>query len=70
MSDTILIWFNPDSDSYEVGNYQEYLAISKSSRNEDRFEVIYEFCVETANVMDKILGSLNKVKTISAPLNV
>lgn len=70
MTDTILIWYNPDTDLYEIGNYYEFIATSKTSVNEDRYEIIYEFCFETISVADKILGRMNKVKLISSPLNI
>lgn len=69
ISDTLLIWYNPDKECYETGQYQTYNTILNSSRNGDRFEVVYEFCFETIQVADKILKTLNLANRISSSLN-
>lgn len=69
MSDTLLIWFNPDAQIYETGPYIDYQSITAKSRNEDRFEVLYEFNRETISVANKILNALNLAKTNSVILN-
>ncbi|WP_370086729.1 hypothetical protein [Ekhidna sp.] len=69
MRDTLLIWFNPDSQFYEVGHYLDFKTTSSGSRNEDRFEVIHEFSSETVGVANKILNSLNKLRTNPQMLN-
>lgn len=70
MSDTLLIWYNPDSLKYETGPYISYKSISTSSKNEDRFEVLHEFNVETVFIADKILNALNVARTSSISLNL
>ncbi|MEQ6168873.1 MULTISPECIES: hypothetical protein [unclassified Ekhidna] len=69
MSDTLLIWFNPDAQIYEAGPYVDYKSIATESRNQDRFEVLYEFNRETISVADKILNALNIARTNSHFLN-
>ena len=70
MTPTMLIWFNPDVDLYEIGKYKDYRFLSRHSTNRDRFEILFEFCEETVEVSKKVLRRLNKVKMISYTLNV
>ena len=70
MSDTLLIWYNPDSLKYETGPYLSYKSISACSKNEDRFEVLHEFNVETVFIANKILNSLNAARASSMSLNL
>ncbi|MEQ9468115.1 MAG: hypothetical protein RLN88_11925 [Ekhidna sp.] len=70
MPDTLLIWYNPDAVKYETGPYACFKSLSGESINEDRFEVLYEFNVETVFVADKILNSLNAARASSLILNL
>ncbi|SNS76556.1 hypothetical protein SAMN05421640_1149 [Ekhidna lutea] len=70
MTDTLLIWFNPDRQLYEIGPYYDFITLASSSKNEDRFEVLYEFNTETVRVADKIIRSLNKVRDMTFPSHV
>lgn len=70
MTDTLLIWFNPDSQMYEIGPYRDYRSAITISQNQDRFEVLYEFNTETIFIATKILNSLNVARTNSLTLNL
>lgn len=70
MTDTLLIWFNPDSQMYEIGPYLDYQSAATISQNQDRFEVLYEFNTETVFIATKILNSLNVARTNSLTLNL
>ncbi|WP_420578169.1 hypothetical protein [Ekhidna sp.] len=70
MTDTLLIWFNPDSQMYEIGPYLEYHSAATISQNQDRFEVLHEFNTETVFIATKILNSLNVARTNSLTLNL
>ena len=69
MSDTLLIWFNPDAQNYESGPYVDYQSKATQSLNQDRFEVLYEFSLETISISGKILNALNIARTNSLLLN-
>lgn len=69
MNDTLLIWFNPDRNSYEIGPSFDYKSSSSTSPNSDRFEVLYEFTDETKKVAQKVLSRLNLARVNSVPLN-
>ncbi len=69
MTDTLLIWFNPDSQKYETGFHSDYQLATAISSNQDRFEVLHEFSLETSFIANKILRSLNVVRTTSSNLN-
>jgi hypothetical protein len=69
MNDTLLIWFNPDRNSYEIGLSFDFRSCSSTSPNADRFEVLYEFNNETKKVAQKVLSRLNLARTNSVPLN-
>lgn len=69
MNDTLLIWFNPDHNSYEIGPSYDYQTSSTLSPNADRFEVLYEFTTETKSVAKKVLSRLNLARVNSIALN-
>lgn len=69
MNDNLLIWFNPDQDSYEIGASLDYQLSSSASSNTDRFELLYEFDSESKKVAKKILSKLNLARVSSVVLN-
>ena len=60
------IWYNPDTDEYEMGAYDTFISKTKSSKNSDRYDVLYEFPEGSELLMDKILSSLNIVRQQSS----
>ena len=68
MTDPLLIWFNPDIQRYEAGLRTDYITSFLSSHNQDRFQILYEFSLETKSVCHKILNALNAVR-VSSRLN-
>lgn len=69
MNNTLLIWFNPDHDSYEIGATMDYKSSSSISENSDRFEVLYEFTDESKKIALKVLSRLNLARVNSVALN-
>ena len=63
----MIIWYNPDTDRYQKGCYNDFETSASSSRNGYRFELLYEFKTDEITVMNKILNSLNTVRT--SPVN-
>lgn len=57
-----IIWFNPDSNTYEKGDIQKFKEKSSLSQNSDRFDILYEFEDPSDKLIDKILQSLNLVR--------
>ncbi len=57
-----LIWYNPDTNSYEQGPSSEYQKIRAASFNSEEFNVLYEFSKTTMHIADKIIKSLNLVR--------
>lgn len=55
----MLLWYNPDTNSYEKGGVQEFQSIRQSSKNKDRFEVLYKFWGNESKLIEKIQNSLN-----------
>ncbi len=60
------IWYNPDTDVYEMGAYDTFLTKTAISENGDRYDVLYEFPENSEALMDKILNSLNLVRQQTA----
>ena len=54
-----LIWYNPDRETYEKGDEDEYQRLKASSFNANAFNVLYEFSMSTKHIADKIMKSLN-----------
>lgn len=54
-----LIWYNPDRETYEKGDEEEYQRLKASSFNANAFNVLYEFSMSTKHIADKIMKSLN-----------
>ncbi len=69
MNDTLLIWFNPDHDLYEIGATNDFQSSLSLSPNADRFEALYEFTNETKKVAQKVLSKLNLARVNSVSLN-
>lgn len=61
----MLIWYNPDSDAYENGIHNDFLVVSSTSTNRDRFEVVHEFEDAQKRLAYKITDRLNLAKSIS-----
>ncbi|MCR9249499.1 MAG: hypothetical protein NXI20_03715 [bacterium] len=57
-----LIWYNPDTSSYEQGEEEEYLKTKAASFNSEGFNVLYEFSKTTMHIAEKIIKSLNLVR--------
>ncbi len=64
-NNTLIIWYNPDTDAYEKGCCEQYRSVTTESNNADRFEMLYEFEGMEASLADKILLSLNNVRKIN-----
>ncbi len=60
-----LIWYNPDTSSYEQGPEEDYLKTKAASFNSEGFNVLYEFSKTTMHIADKIIKSLNLVRETS-----
>jgi len=63
------IWYNPDEDSYQKGGMETYKSLSESSKNSDRFDILYEFPDSSDFLIDKILNSLNLVRKETVTTN-
>ena len=59
----IIIWYNPDLDIYQKGTVREYDQLMIKSDNRDRFDILYEFNQNSVRLIDKILDSLNLVRS-------
>ena len=64
-STKMIIWYNPDIDSYQKGGYEEFKSTTKASMNADRFELLHEFDGMDAKLASKILKTLNKVRMLN-----
>ena len=58
-----LIWYNPDTSEYEHGPETEYQKSKAASFNSEEFNVLYEFSATTRHIADKIIKSLNLVRS-------
>lgn len=63
MSTTIHIWYNPDTDTYQKGSFQVFSTVSINSVNRDRFQLLYQFEDIDLVLAEKILKSLNHVRS-------
>ncbi|MFT6865642.1 MAG: hypothetical protein ACJA08_000465 [Cyclobacteriaceae bacterium] len=60
----LIIWYNPDIDSYQKGYIREYDKLLMFSPNKDRFDILYEFSETSKRIIDKILSSLNTARLL------
>ncbi len=60
----LIIWYNPDIDSYQKGYLREYDRLIMVSPNKDRFDILYEFSETSQKFTDKILSSLNAARQL------
>lgn len=58
-----IIWYNPDLDVYQKGTSREFDQTVNNSMHPDRFDILYEFSHTSQKLVDKILHSLNAVRT-------
>ncbi len=63
------IWYNPDLDAYQKGTMEDYSHLIGSSESGDRFDILYEFADSSDRLIDKILGSLNIVRSQKVATN-
>ncbi len=60
-----LIWYNPDIDRHEKGSKEDYQSIKNGSKQQAKFEILYEFNVTSEQLAEKILNELNQVGSLS-----
>ena len=60
-----MIWYNPLIDDYQLGTLKEYYKQANGEEKE-RFEVLYEFDLESMGVAEKILNNLRKVHSVTS----
>ncbi len=60
--ETELIWYNPDYDIYQKGSPEDFQLKINSSRNQDRFSILYQFNRNSRKIAEKVLHSLNLVR--------
>lgn len=58
-----LIWYNPQSKNYQVGNQFDYDVEVANSSNPDDFMILYELDELTLRLANKIVMELNAART-------
>lgn len=57
------IWYNPESETYEMGSSKIYRQRKASSRFSEDFNLLYKLSATSTRIGQKLIGELNKARS-------